>query len=79
MKNTQFIPTIVINADGTEVVENVPCESLKSTKFTTVKENSEESNNISKQSPKKFIPKFPMSVLLMVLGAFQSSRNNQFK
>ena len=57
MKNTQFIPTIVVNADGTEVVENVPCGSLKSTKFTTVKENSEENNN-SKQSPKKFIPKF---------------------
>ena len=55
--NTQFIPTIVVNADGTEVVENVPCGSLKSTKFTTVKENSEESNN-SKQSLKKFIPKF---------------------
>ena len=58
MKNTQFIPTIVVNADGTEVVENVPCGSLKSTKFTTVKENSEESNNISKETPKKFIPKF---------------------
>ena len=57
MNNTQFIPTIVVNADGTEVVENVPCGSLKSTKFTTVKENSEESNN-SKQSLKKFIPKF---------------------
>lgn len=57
MNNVQFIPTIVVNADGTEVVENVPCGSLKSTKFTTVKENSEESNN-SKQSPKKFIPKF---------------------
>ena len=57
MNNTQFIPTIVVNADGTEVVENVPCGSLKSTKFTTVKENSEESNN-SKQSMKKFIPKF---------------------
>lgn len=57
MNKTQFIPTIVVNADGTEVVENVPCGSLKSTKFTTVKENSEESNN-SKQSPKKFIPKF---------------------
>ena len=57
MKNTQFIPTIVVNADGTEVVENVPCGSLKSTKFTTVKENSEEINN-SKQSSKKFIPKF---------------------
>ena len=57
MNKTQFIPTIVVNADGTEVVENVPCSSLKSTKFTTVKENSEESNN-SKQSPKKFIPKF---------------------
>ena len=57
MNNTQFIPTIVVNADGTEVVENVPCGSLKSTKFTTVKENSEESNN-SKQSQKKFIPKF---------------------
>ena len=57
MNKTQFIPTIVVNADGTEVVENVPCGSLKSTKFTTVKENSEESNN-SKQSSKKFIPKF---------------------
>ena len=57
MNNTQFIPTIVVNADGTEVVENVPCGSLKSTKFTTVKENSEE-NNISKERPKKFIPKF---------------------
>ena len=57
MNNTQFIPTIVVNADGTEVVENVPCGSLKSTKFTTVKENSEERNN-SKQNPKKFIPKF---------------------
>ena len=58
MNKTQFIPTIVVNADGTEVVENVPCGSLKSTKFTTVKENSEEINNISKESPKKFIPKF---------------------
>ena len=57
MNKTQFIPTIVANADGTEVVENVPCGSLKSTKFTTVKENSEEINN-SKESPKKFIPKF---------------------
>ena len=45
-------------ANSTEVVENVPCGSLKSTKFTTVKENSEESNNISKETPKKFIPKF---------------------
>ena len=58
MNNTQFIPTIVVNTDGTEVVENVPCGSLKSTKFTTIKENSEEINNISKESPKKFIPKF---------------------
>ena len=58
MNNTQFIPTIVVNTDGTEVVENVPCGSLKSTKFTTVKENSEEINNVSKESPKKFIPKF---------------------
>ena len=58
MNNTQFIPTIVINADGRELVENVPCGSLKSTKFTTVKENSEEINNVSKETPKKFIPKF---------------------
>ena len=58
MNNTQFMSTIVVNADGTEVVENVPCGSLKSTKFTTVKENSEENNNISKETPKKFIPKF---------------------
>lgn len=56
--NTQYVPTIVVNADGTEVIENVPCGTLKSTKFTSVKEDSEDRDKSEKQAPKKFVPKF---------------------
>ena len=56
--NTQYIPTIVVNADGTEVIENVPCGTLKSTKFTSVNEDSGDSHKSEKQAPKKFVPKF---------------------